>query len=96
MSIGLNKKVAHNLIVVHIIHSMIMSFNLQMFTHGAKRGNLSKITNCRTSIVHECLLLLAFESGETGSNRQSYVLLAICNIQIISFLVVCLFALTIS
>lgn len=83
---------AHNLIIVHIIHSTIISSNLQMFTHGAKRANLSKITNHWTSIVHECLLLLAFESGESGSNRQSYMLLAICNIQIVSFLVVCLFS----
>lgn len=67
-----------------------------MFTHGAKRGNLNKITHSQTSIVHECFFLLAFESGETCSNRQSYVLLAICNIQIVSFFVVCLLALTIS
>jgi hypothetical protein len=59
-----------------------------MFTHGAKEGNLSKI-NDQTNVVHECLLLLVVESG---NNRHSYVLLAICIIQIASFLVVCLFS----
>lgn len=51
---------------------------------------MSKINDCQTNIIYECLLLLATKSCESDNNCHNYVLPATCNFQIVSFLIICL------